>query len=96
MSCCTNRARALILSSCEDAEAVSVDAFCLISDEASIRPLVRLRYQAPISFQLLNPLKALNPPGGRNDTTICPITPFRGGISVSLRTPFTSRTTHCH
>ena len=56
------------------AEAVSVVTICLISGEASRRPLVRFRYQLPICCQVLNPF-APAPPGGKKDTTICPATP---------------------
>src|SRR5271157_4208772 len=95
MSFCTNRARVCILSSGVFDEAVSDDVVCLISAEASRRPLVRLTYQLPICCQLENPFDA-GPPAGKKDTTICPSTPSRGGMSASLRMPFTSLTLHCH
>src|SRR5271166_2826998 len=95
MSFCTNRARVCILSSGVFDEAVIDAAVCLISAEASRRPLVRFRYQLPLCCQLENPFDA-GPQAGNKDTTIWPSTPSRGGMSTSLRMPFTSLTLHCH
>src|SRR5450631_1531173 len=95
MSCCTNRARARILSRGVLAEAVRVVTCCLISGDASRRPLVRLRYQFPISSQLPKPF-AVAPPGGKKETIIWPAIPSIGGISASLRIAFTSLTDHSH
>src|ERR1019366_4899752 len=95
MSFCTNCVRAPILSSIVGFEAVSVLTICLISGDGSRRPLVRFRYQFPICCQVENPL-VVAPPGGENDTTICPATPAIGGMSSSLRMALTSLTVHCH
>src|SRR5215469_12695656 len=94
MSCCTKLAMARIFSIGELTDAVSSATFCLISGDGSALPRVRLSYQVPISCQLLNPLITL-PDDGKNETTICPATPARGGISFSGRTAFTSNTVHC-
>src|SRR5207244_11877682 len=90
----TNRARILILSRVVGAEAVNAVTFCLISAEASRRPLVRLRYQIPISCQLEYPFVA-GPPGGKKEITICPCKPLIGGMSSSSWISFRSFSTHC-
>src|SRR5215472_5538752 len=95
MSSCTKFAIAFIFVSVEGAEAVKDATFCLMSGEASSRPLSRFEYHDPMSCQLLNPLFP-GPPGGYSDTIICPISPCMGGIFSSSRNPFTSDTVHCH
>ena len=69
------------------------DFLLSLGDALSLRPLIRVRYQLPICCQLLKPLVAA-PPGGKKVTIIWPMTPAMGGMSSSLRTAFTSLTTH--
>src|SRR5262249_50247546 len=94
-SSCTNFASAFIFSSVECDEAVNDATFCWISGEATVRPLSRFKYQLPISLQLLKTLLDA-PPGGNKETTICPTTPPKGGMSGSPRIPCTSVITRCH
>src|SRR5450432_3301403 len=84
MSFCTKVASACIFANGDAADSVNSATFCLIAAEASRRPVVRLEYHAPISFQLLIPEPF--PPGGISPTVILPAIPLQGGISLSSRT----------
>ena len=75
---------------------VKAFTFSLMGWEASIRVLTRFPYQFPMSSQLANSFLFDVPPDGKNDTIICPATPFKGGMSGSGLIPLTSLTAHCN
>src|SRR5580765_1953798 len=69
--------------------------FCLISGDASRRPLCNPASQIPSSFQFSNPFRVF-PPAGNNVTTMRPATPFHGGMLSSGLIASTPLITQCH